>query len=187
MCDVCFGKKLVSCISEPAATIIKPAPNRIKPTATRVKQTTTRVEQTATRIKQAATRIKQTATRIKRAATRIKTAAIRIKQIMHHLFPVCVVTQRINHVSLRPTKLGQMETWICPSHAIPHRIHTITAWIKEEDEDTCKPGCPVTNEDFLKEIPTYKHLRRLSVLYSNNDARELAIHLELSTARLEKT
>lgn len=38
----------------------------------------------------------------------------------------------------------------------------------------------VTNDEFLKEIPSDLHLRRLSLLYSRNEIRELAIYLGLS-------
>ncbi|VDI58101.1 Hypothetical predicted protein [Mytilus galloprovincialis] len=67
---------------------------------------------------------------------------------------------------LEVNKLGLMETWICPSHCITHRIHTIAAWIKEKK-------------------PTDLHLRRLSLLYNKKDVEELAIFIGLSTAQVE--
>ncbi|XP_052079742.1 uncharacterized protein LOC127717916 [Mytilus californianus] len=75
--------------------------------------------------------------------------------------------------------------WICPSHGIEHSIHTITSWITEEDEEKCTPGCTVTKEKFLKATPLDLHLRRLSLLYSPFEAKELAIHLGLSNRDVE--
>ncbi|CAC5373896.1 unnamed protein product [Mytilus coruscus] len=43
----------------------------------------------------------------------------------------------------------------------------------------------VTNDDFLKVIPSDLHLRRLSLLFSKNEARETAIKLGLSTKDLD--
>lgn len=42
----------------------------------------------------------------------------------------------------------------------------------------------VTNEDFLKVTPSDLHLRRMSLLYSRNDIRELAIRLGLSATKV---
>ncbi|XP_071148100.1 uncharacterized protein [Mytilus edulis] len=77
--------------------------------------------------------------------------------------------------------------WICPAHGIEHPIHTIKSWIPEKEEDECEPGCPVTNEEFLKELPTDLHLRRLSVMYSSIAVRDLAIHLGLSVTDVDNT
>ncbi|VDI41415.1 Hypothetical predicted protein [Mytilus galloprovincialis] len=71
--------------------------------------------------------------------------------------------------------------WTCPSHGIEHNIHTITSWFARKDEEECEPGCPVTNEDFLKVTPSDLHLRRLSLLFNKNEVREIAIKLGLST------
>ncbi|CAG2205353.1 unnamed protein product [Mytilus edulis] len=75
--------------------------------------------------------------------------------------------------------------WTCPSHGIEHSIFTITAWIAEKNEEECKAGCPVTNEEFLKATPSDLHLRRLSLLYSSFEAQELAIYLGLPNSAVE--
>ncbi|VDI37205.1 Hypothetical predicted protein [Mytilus galloprovincialis] len=75
--------------------------------------------------------------------------------------------------------------WICPSHGIEHSIHTITSWIAGKDEEKCNPGCPVTNEEFLKLTPSDLHLRRLSSLYSTFEAKELAINLGWSNREVD--
>ncbi|XP_076087934.1 uncharacterized protein LOC143058344 [Mytilus galloprovincialis] len=72
------------------------------------------------------------------------------------------------------------QIWICPSHGIEHSIHTITSWIEEKEDEQCKPGCTVTKDEFLKATPSDIHLRRLSLLYSPFEAKELAIHLGFS-------
>ncbi|CAG2252824.1 unnamed protein product [Mytilus edulis] len=72
--------------------------------------------------------------------------------------------------------------WNCPSHGIEHNIHTIKSWIPGKDEDRCEPGCPVTNENFLKERPSDLHLRRLSLVYNRNETQELALQLGLTSA-----
>ncbi|VDI29591.1 Hypothetical predicted protein [Mytilus galloprovincialis] len=78
--------------------------------------------------------------------------------------------------------------WKCPAHGIEHPIHIIKSWIPgKQEENECEPGCPVTNEEFLKELPSDLHLRRLSLMYSSNDVRELAIHLGLSTTDVNMT
>ncbi|XP_071148101.1 uncharacterized protein [Mytilus edulis] len=77
--------------------------------------------------------------------------------------------------------------WKCPAHGIEHPIHIIKSWIPGKEEDGCEPGCPVTNEEFLKELPSDLHLRRLSLMYSTNDVRELAIHLGLSATDVNVT
>ncbi|XP_076088947.1 uncharacterized protein LOC143059351 [Mytilus galloprovincialis] len=77
--------------------------------------------------------------------------------------------------------------WKCPTHGIEHNIHMIKSWIPGKEEDRCELGCPVTNEEFLKELPTDLHLRRLSVMYSSNDIRDLAIHLGLSATDVDNT
>ncbi|XP_076088939.1 uncharacterized protein LOC143059344 [Mytilus galloprovincialis] len=78
--------------------------------------------------------------------------------------------------------------WKCPAHGIEHPIHIIKSWIPgKQEEDGCEPGCPVTNEEFLKELPSDLHLRRLSLMYSSNDVRELAIHLGLSATDVNIT
>ncbi|XP_063412595.1 uncharacterized protein LOC134695301 [Mytilus trossulus] len=43
----------------------------------------------------------------------------------------------------------------------------------------------VTNEEFLKEVPSDLHLRQLSFMYSSNEVRELAIHLGLSVTAVD--
>ncbi|VDI15568.1 Hypothetical predicted protein [Mytilus galloprovincialis] len=77
--------------------------------------------------------------------------------------------------------------WKCPSHGIEHNIHLIKSWIPGKEEDRCDPGCPVTNDEFLKELPSDLHLRRLSLMYSSNDVRDLAIHLGLSATDVNMT
>ncbi|CAG2254340.1 unnamed protein product [Mytilus edulis] len=77
--------------------------------------------------------------------------------------------------------------WKCPTHGIEHNIHMIKSWIPGKEEDRCELGCPVTNEEFLKELPTDLHLRRLSVMYGSNDIRDLAIHLGLSATDVDNT
>ncbi|XP_076088718.1 uncharacterized protein LOC143059108 [Mytilus galloprovincialis] len=72
------------------------------------------------------------------------------------------------------------QIWICPSHGIEHSKHTITSWIDEKEDEKCKPGCTVTKDEFLKATPSDIHLRRLSLLYSPFEAKELAIHLGFS-------
>ncbi|VDI41275.1 Hypothetical predicted protein [Mytilus galloprovincialis] len=48
------------------------------------------------------------------------------------------------------------------------------------EDEKCKPGCTVTKDEFLKASPSDIHLRRLSLLYSPFEAKELAIHLGFS-------
>ncbi|CAG2191944.1 unnamed protein product [Mytilus edulis] len=79
------------------------------------------------------------------------------------------------------------KTWTCPSHGIEHNVHTITSWFARKDEEECEPGCPVTNADFLRVTPSDLHLRRLSLLFSKSEAREIAINLGLSTKDLANT
>ncbi|CAC5412295.1 unnamed protein product [Mytilus coruscus] len=82
------------------------------------------------------------------------------------------------------------EIWKCPTHGIEHNIHMIKSWIPRKariEEDRCEPGCPVTNEEFLKELPSDLHLRRLSLMYISNEVRELAIHLGLSATDVDNT
>lgn len=43
----------------------------------------------------------------------------------------------------------------------------------------------VSNENFLKERPSDLHLRRLSLLYSTHEIRELALQLGLESADFE--
>ncbi|XP_076088136.1 uncharacterized protein LOC143058510 [Mytilus galloprovincialis] len=76
--------------------------------------------------------------------------------------------------------------WNCPTHHIKHNIHMIKSWIPEKEVDSCEPGCPVTNEEFLNERPSDLHLRRLSLVYSINETRELALQLGLETTELDK-
>ncbi|CAG2257185.1 unnamed protein product [Mytilus edulis] len=84
------------------------------------------------------------------------------------------------------TRLANIDTtWTCPSHGIEHNIHTITSWFAKKDEKECEPGCPVTNADFLKVTPSDLHLRRLSLLFSKNEVREIAIKLGMSTNDLD--
>ncbi|VDI33661.1 Hypothetical predicted protein [Mytilus galloprovincialis] len=78
------------------------------------------------------------------------------------------------------------KTWTCPSHGIEHNIHTITSWFARKDKEECEPGCPVTNDDFLKVTPSDLHLRRLSLLFTKNDVREIAIKLGLTTKDLDR-
>ncbi|XP_063417524.1 uncharacterized protein LOC134700084 [Mytilus trossulus] len=75
--------------------------------------------------------------------------------------------------------------WICPSHGIEHNINIITSWFQEKGDDKCEPDCPVTTEEFLKEIPSDLHLRRLSLLYNRDEIRQLAMHLGLTYAEWE--
>ncbi|XP_071150151.1 uncharacterized protein [Mytilus edulis] len=77
------------------------------------------------------------------------------------------------------------KVWTCPSHGIEHSIYTITSWIAVKNEEECKAGCPVTNEEFLKATPSDLHLRRLSLLYSSFEAHELAIYLGLPNSAVE--
>ncbi|XP_052079050.1 uncharacterized protein LOC127717451 [Mytilus californianus] len=44
---------------------------------------------------------------------------------------------------------------------------------------------PVTNDDFLKVTPSDLHLRRMSLLFSKNEAREITIKLGLSTKDMD--
>ncbi|XP_071148099.1 uncharacterized protein [Mytilus edulis] len=76
--------------------------------------------------------------------------------------------------------------WTCPTHGIEHNVHMIKSWTPGKEEDSCEPGCPVTNEEFLKERPSDLHLRRLSLVYSINATRELALELGLETTELDK-
>ncbi|XP_063412277.1 uncharacterized protein LOC134695036 [Mytilus trossulus] len=75
--------------------------------------------------------------------------------------------------------------WICPSHGIEHNINIITSWFQRKGDDKCEPDCPVTTEEFLKEIPSDLHLRRLSLLYNRDEIRQLATHLGLTYAEWE--
>ncbi|XP_076070793.1 uncharacterized protein LOC143042396 [Mytilus galloprovincialis] len=77
--------------------------------------------------------------------------------------------------------------WKCSTHGIEHNIHIIKSWISGKDEDVCEPGCPVTNEEFLRELPSDLHLRRLALMFSFNEVRELAIHLGLSVTDVDNT
>ncbi|CAC5414140.1 unnamed protein product [Mytilus coruscus] len=91
-----------------------------------------------------------------------------------------------NPCILEVNKLANEGTqWTCPSHGIGHKIHTITSWFPGKDQDICEPECPVTNEEFLKEQPTDLQIRRLSLLYSTNEIRELALLFGMNSTDLD--
>ncbi|XP_071148270.1 uncharacterized protein [Mytilus edulis] len=68
-------------------------------------------------------------------------------------------------------------TWICPKHGIEHTKDVLSSWSLQKEEIQCGVACPATDTDFLMQFPTDIHLRRLSMQYSVNEAKELAIHL----------
>ncbi|CAC5415906.1 unnamed protein product [Mytilus coruscus] len=70
--------------------------------------------------------------------------------------------------------------WVCPGHKLDHEKFVMSSWITEKDVmKKCEITCPVTNEDFLSEVLSALHLRRLSILYDVDEIRELVTHLEL--------
>ncbi|XP_052103353.1 uncharacterized protein LOC127736792 [Mytilus californianus] len=70
--------------------------------------------------------------------------------------------------------------WICPKHNMEHERFVLSLWIKEKKTGIkCEVNCPVTNEEFLSEVPSALHLRRLSILYNLDDIREMVIYLGL--------
>ncbi|XP_052080208.1 uncharacterized protein LOC127718253 [Mytilus californianus] len=71
----------------------------------------------------------------------------------------------------------QDDTWICPKHGIEHTKDVLSSWALQKEEIQCGMACPATDTEFLKQFPTDIHLRRLSMQYSVNETKELAIHL----------
>ncbi|XP_052079214.1 uncharacterized protein LOC127717566 [Mytilus californianus] len=68
-------------------------------------------------------------------------------------------------------------SWICPKHGIEHTKDMMSSWAIHKDEIQCGTACPVTDTEFLEQIPSDIHLRRLSMQYNINETKELAIHL----------
>ncbi|XP_052065807.1 uncharacterized protein LOC127705519 [Mytilus californianus] len=68
-------------------------------------------------------------------------------------------------------------SWICPKHRIEHSKEILSSWALKKAEITCGVACQVTDNEFLKQVPTDIHLRRLSMQYSIHETKELAIHL----------
>ncbi|CAG2256733.1 unnamed protein product [Mytilus edulis] len=70
--------------------------------------------------------------------------------------------------------------WICPGHQLDHEKFVLSSWITEKETMMkCENACPVTNEEFLSEDLSALHLRRLSILYSVNEIRQLVGYLNL--------
>ncbi|CAG2252823.1 unnamed protein product [Mytilus edulis] len=81
-----------------------------------------------------------------------------------------------NPCFLEVNKLFKLDKpWKCPSHGIEHNVHTANIMVPSR----------VTNEEFLNERPSDLHLRRLSLLYSRHEIRELALQLGLKTAHFD--
>ncbi|VDI42894.1 Hypothetical predicted protein [Mytilus galloprovincialis] len=76
----------------------------------------------------------------------------------------------------KSTLQQQDGSWICPKHGIEH-TKDMMSWAIQKDEIQCGKGCPVTDAEFLEQIPSDIHLRRLSMQYSINETKELAMHL----------
>ncbi|VDI00256.1 Hypothetical predicted protein [Mytilus galloprovincialis] len=116
---------------------------------------------------------------------------IRASSDQHHTSDASFITRICCNAPDNPCVLQINELpnigdiWICPAHGIEHKIHIITSWFSGKNEDKCDVGCPVTNEDFLKVTPSDIHLRRMSLLYSRDNVRELAIRLGLSTTDVD--
>ncbi|VDI08090.1 Hypothetical predicted protein [Mytilus galloprovincialis] len=72
----------------------------------------------------------------------------------------------------------QDDVWICPEHGIGHRKDVLSSWDLQKEQIQCGVACPVSNNDFLKQIPDDIHLRRLSMLYSVQEIKELLINLQ---------
>ncbi|XP_063448209.1 uncharacterized protein LOC134727752 [Mytilus trossulus] len=72
-------------------------------------------------------------------------------------------------------------TWVCPGHKLDHEKFVMSSWITEKEiMKKCELTCPVTNEDFLSEDLSALHLRRLSILYTVDEIRQLVGYLYLS-------
>ncbi|XP_071150393.1 uncharacterized protein [Mytilus edulis] len=67
--------------------------------------------------------------------------------------------------------------WICHKHAIEHPKDVLSSWTTQKEDINCGKTCPVTDEEFLKQIPEDIHLLRLSMQYTVNETKELANHL----------
>ncbi|CAG2204108.1 unnamed protein product [Mytilus edulis] len=71
--------------------------------------------------------------------------------------------------------------WVCPGHKLYHEKFVMSSWITEKEiMKKCELTCPVTNEDFLSEDLSALHLRRLSILYTVDEIRQLVGYLYLS-------
>ncbi|CAG2215800.1 unnamed protein product [Mytilus edulis] len=125
------------------------------------------------------------------ALEKISQLYIRASSDQHHTSNASFITRICCNAPDNPCVLQVNELpdigdiWICPAHGIEHKIHIITSWFSGKNEDKCDAGCPVTNEDFLKVTPSDIHLRRMSLLYSRDNVRELAIRLGLSTTDVD--
>ncbi|XP_071148783.1 uncharacterized protein [Mytilus edulis] len=127
------------------------------------------------------------------ALEKISQLYIRISSNQNHTSDAFFITNiccnsPINPCILEVNKLAQKGIiWKCPSHGIEHQTHTLTSWFPGKDQNICQPGsgCPVTNEEFLRVQPSDLHLRRLSLLYTYNEIRELAIGFGMSYTELD--
>ncbi|CAG2210854.1 unnamed protein product [Mytilus edulis] len=125
------------------------------------------------------------------ALEKISQLYIRTSSVSSHISDAAFVTRICCNSPDNPCIIDvrQLENisniWICPSHGIEHNINIITSWFKRKGDDKCEPDCPVTTEEFLKEIPSDLHLSRLSLLYNRDEIRQLATHLGLTYAEWE--
>ncbi|VDI58011.1 Hypothetical predicted protein [Mytilus galloprovincialis] len=71
----------------------------------------------------------------------------------------------------------QVCPWICPKHGIEHTKDVMSSWEVQQEGLQCGDACPVTDNAFLEQLPIDIHLRRLSMQYSINETKELAISL----------
>ncbi|VDI75753.1 Hypothetical predicted protein [Mytilus galloprovincialis] len=101
----------------------------------------------------------------------------------------------INPCLLPMSKLQEQDgSWICPNHGIEHNKYVLSSWALQKEENQCGVSCPgslcftfaATDTDFLMQFPTDIHLRRLSMEYSVNETKELAIHLGMAYKTLER-
>ncbi|VDI75748.1 Hypothetical predicted protein [Mytilus galloprovincialis] len=76
----------------------------------------------------------------------------------------------------------QDDSWICPKHGIEHTKDVLSSWALQKEQIQCGIACPVTDNDFLNQLPTDIHLRRLSMQYSVNELKELLIYLKKDSA-----
>ncbi|XP_071181289.1 uncharacterized protein [Mytilus edulis] len=76
--------------------------------------------------------------------------------------------------------------WVCPGHKLDHDKFVMSSWITEKEiMRKCELTCPVANEDFLSEDLSALHLRRLSILYTVDEIRQLVGYLYLSYTEWE--
>ncbi|CAG2187827.1 unnamed protein product [Mytilus edulis] len=78
-----------------------------------------------------------------------------------------------NPCLLQMTQFQELDnSWICPKHRIEHTKDMLSSWSGQKEDIKCGLACPVTDEEFLEQIPADIHLLRLSMQYTVNRKRK---------------